>query len=192
MTGAYRLFAAADPPAGALDDLAAAVAKLHVTRVGARVTARALWHVTVAFIGDVPEERVPRAVAALERAVAARTAGAFELRLAGGGCFGRGRFAILWAGIDGDLPALTGLATSLRRQLRRERLPYDERRYRPHLTLSRPGDKVTAGELAEDTTTLGAYQGPAWRLDAVHLYRSFLGPHPRYERLATSRLPSDR
>ena len=53
-----RLFVAVEPPAEALDQLAAFTAGLEVVRTGTRVTARHLWHVTLAFLGEVPEERV--------------------------------------------------------------------------------------------------------------------------------------
>ena len=53
-----RLFVAIDPPETAQDHLAAAIAELAVVRSGVRVTARALWHVTLAFLGDLPDDRL--------------------------------------------------------------------------------------------------------------------------------------
>lgn len=175
-----RLFVAVDPPAGAQDHLAAVTAGLAVTRTGSRVTARALWHVTVVFIGDVPDEREADAVRALDAAVVGQPP--VPLRIAGGGRFGRGRFTVLWAGVAGDLAPLR---TAVTRQLKRARLPYDDKRFNPHLTIARPGDRL---DVTEDIATLRAYEGPQWTVDGIRLVRSYLGPKPRYETLHVSGL----
>jgi 2'-5' RNA ligase len=180
-----RLFLAIDPPRPVLDDLARVVAGLGVARVGARVTARPLWHITLAFLGEVPDEQAADALAAVQLAVADQRAP--SLRLAGGGRFGRGRFTVLWVGVQGELRPLRQAVT---RELRRGRLPFDAKRFHPHLTLARPGDRVTPDELASDVAALAGYQGPEWTVDAVRLMRSHLGPHPRHEPLHAAPLRS--
>lgn len=189
------------PPPPALDHLAATVRRLRLgaaTAAGTnlRVVARPLWHVTLAFLGEVPDERVARAQAALSAAATAwrstKSAPAGDavpiLRLAGGGQFGRGRATVLWVGATGDVASVAGLARQVRHALRRARLPCDRKLFRPHLTLARPGDRLPAPDLAADLATLAAYEGPAWPLEEVHLMRSRLGPKPVHERLATARL----
>lgn len=181
-----RLFVAVVPPAEALAELGAVVDGLATYRSGARPTARSRWHITVAFLGEVARERIPDATDAL--ADAAARALPVRLRLAGGGRFGRGRFAVLWAGVDGagdgDLASFGGLARSVRRELRRARLPYDDKPFRPHLTLARPGDRIDRGELAGDVDRLRSYAGTPFPVDQVWLYRSQLGPHPVHTPLA--------
>jgi 2'-5' RNA ligase len=110
------------------------------------------------------------------------------VRVAGGGRFGRRRFTIMWAGLAGDVESLVGLATGVRRELRRARVPFDRKPFKPHLTLARPGDRLTDEELRADLAALGGYEGPEWTVDAVHLYSSQLGPRPSYERLASTPL----
>jgi 2'-5' RNA ligase len=110
------------------------------------------------------------------------------LRIAGGGTFGRGRFTTVWAGVRGDVDAIAGLAETLRRRLKAARLPYDPKPFRPHLTLARPGDRVTATELAGDLAELDAYLGPVWTVDTIRLMRSHLGPRPTYEPLLDASL----
>jgi 2'-5' RNA ligase len=107
--------------------------------------------------------------------------GPIRLRLAGGGRFGRGRFTVLWVGLDGDIEALRELGAILRTELRRARLPYDRKPLRPHLTLARPGERL---DVADDLLTLGRYAGPEWTVDTLTLVRSHLGPKPTYDRLA--------
>jgi RNA 2',3'-cyclic 3'-phosphodiesterase len=173
-----RLFVAIDPPAVAQDHLAAATAGLAVTHTGTRVTARALWHVTLAFIGDVPDERLDAAAGALDAAVAGQSP--VPLRIAGGGRFGRGKFTVLWAGVEGDL---VPLRKAVARELRRARLPYDAKRFHPHLTIARPGDRLPRESIDADVAALKGYDGPQWTVAEIRLVRSYLGPQPRYETL---------
>jgi 2'-5' RNA ligase len=107
--------------------------------------------------------------------------------LVGGGRFGRGRFTIVWAGVEGEL---TPLRRATIRALRRERLPYDAQRYHPHLTLGRPGDRVPREAIAADLAALREYQGPQWTITGLVLYRSHLGPNPVYEPLHAADLPA--
>lgn len=193
-----RLFVGVYPPEPACAHLAAMVAGLHLGRaqsvgVNVRLAPRERWHLTMAFLGDVDPARLPDTLDALGRAVAgwreAASAGgrnghAPRLRLAGGGRFGRGRFTIMWAGIGGDVALLGELARSVRRQLKRARLPFDDKPFRPHLTLARPSGRLTPAEVAADLAVLRAYQGPFWTVQELRLVRSHLGPNPVHEQLA--------
>ena len=192
-TRTRRLFVALDPPPEAVAHLGAVVDGLEVSRANApgrstRLAARDRWHVTLAFLGDVPEARVAEAAAVVDEAAAA-AGGPISVSFAGGGKFGRGSFTILWAGVGGDLDALRALADGVRRGLRRARIPHDDKPFRPHLTISRPGARVGADLIAADVATLASYAGPAWPADAVHLVASELGPHPRHTRVSSSPLP---
>lgn len=199
-----RLFVAVEPPPDAVGHLAEvvgglAVSRAHAPGASARVTPPDRWHVTLAFLGDVPADRVDDAAAALDHACAAGGAPGLSICFAGGGTFGRGRFTIVWAGLSGDVAGLRSLAADLRVWLRRARLPFDRRGFRPHLTLARPGARLTAGDLtaqdiAADVAALQQYRGPLWPVAPVHLVRSeFLttpeGVQPRYTSLHTSDPP---
>jgi 2'-5' RNA ligase len=181
-----RLFVAVRPPDEALAELGELVDGLATFRAGARLADRARWHVTVAFLGDVPETRVSDVSEALT--AAAGSAAPLRLRLAGGGRFGRGRFAVLWAGVagadDGALDAFAGLARGVRRQLRRARLPYDDKPFRPHLTLARPGARVGPAELTADVDLLRRFTGAPFAVDRLLLFRSELGPQPTHQLLS--------
>jgi 2'-5' RNA ligase len=182
-----RLFVAVYPPAVAVEHLAATVDGLQIAQaaqrgINARLAARELWHVTLTFIGDVPEQSAPAAAAALDRTFAT-VARPPMLRLAGGGRFGRGRFTVLWTGLAGDVADLRILTRALRVQLRRVRVPFDDKPLRPHLTLARPGDRLPEEALHADLAALDAYEGPQWMMESARLVRSYPGPHPRYETL---------
>jgi 2'-5' RNA ligase len=194
MEPSRRLFVAVEPPPSAVAHLGAVVDSLQVSRANepgrsTRLAAKENWHVTLVFLGDVPVARTERVTGALERAVAA-VPNPIQICFAGGGTFGRGRFAILWAGLGGDLPALRQLARGVRRELQRARIPFDSKGFRPHLTISRPGGRVAPDLIAADVTTLEEYAGPQWTVDAVHLFVSETvgtptGPKPSYPKLGT-------
>ncbi|MBR3544616.1 MAG: RNA 2',3'-cyclic phosphodiesterase [Oscillospiraceae bacterium] len=91
-------------------------------------------HLTLAFIGDYPEaEPVLDAL----RTVRFRP---FALSLDGIGCFGD----LWWAGIR-DSAALTAVARRVRRALAENGIPFDRKRFSPHITLIRKASKAAAG-----------------------------------------------
>ncbi|GAB4046291.1 RNA 2',3'-cyclic phosphodiesterase [Catellatospora paridis] len=175
-----RLFVAVFPPPEAVDHLAAVVDSLAVSRARARVTPTERWHLTLAFLGEVPDESAGPA----EQAVSAVDGAVGELWIRGGGKFGHGRSAVLWAGVEGDVEGLTRLGRTVRRELRARRLHPDDKRFTPHLTVARPGDRMTHADLATDLAALRDYTGPAWPVTELVLVRSHLGPHPTYAPLA--------
>ncbi|MGC9669065.1 RNA 2',3'-cyclic phosphodiesterase [Planosporangium sp. 12N6] len=190
-----RLFVAAYPPPEVRENLAGVVGNLSVGRPrepgqSVRLAPPEHWHVTLAFLGDVPDPEVDLARSAVDRAVERwQDAGRSDARtapvvtIAGGGTFGRSRFTTLWAGLRGDVDSLARLTEAVRRELRAARLPYDHKRFRPHLTIARPGDRITAEELAADLAVLQAYQSPPWTVADIRLVRSQLGPRPQYDRM---------
>jgi 2'-5' RNA ligase len=199
-----RLFVAVDPPAVALDHLAEAIGRLRLGMAAAagtnvRLAARPLWHVTLAFLGELPDDRAPDVAAAVREGVARWQGGgapAPTLRLTGGGQFGaarapnrsrggRRRSTAVWVGLAGDVDTLRSLGDALRKELRRARVPYDHKPLRPHLTFARPGERLPAADLAADLAALREYEGPGWTVEAVHLVRSQLGPKPVHDRIAT-------
>lgn len=173
--------------------LGAAVDGLRVSLANApgrstRLTRRENWHITVAFLGDVPATRVPVAAAVMTEVAATVTP--LRLCVAGGGTFGGSRDPILWAGIGGEVDGIRRLARLLQRALRRARLPVDDRPPRPHLTIARPGVRVPADDVTADVATLAAYQGPQWMAAELHLMLSEIaqsptGPVPRYTPLVS-------
>jgi 2'-5' RNA ligase len=181
-----RLFVGLAPSAEALDHLDAACAPLRPGRGDLRWTSRELWHITLAFLGEVSEERLAGLLPRLERA--ARRHLAFGLNLAGAGAFpSPARANVLWGGLSGDRKALGDLAMSVGAGARRAGAPPPDegRRYRPHVTLARcrmPADvRAIVAELS-------GYQGPAWTAGEIHLIRSTLGGQVRYETLGTFKL----
>jgi 2'-5' RNA ligase len=192
---ARRLFVCVDPSPAAAADLGALVDGLEVARANVpgrstRLAGRDRWHITLAFLGDVKVGRIDQAGEALDAAALAYGGAPPTIRFAGGGTFGRGGFTILWAGIGGDVADLRRLASAVRGELRRHRLPFDAKGFRPHLTIARPGTRVEAALLSRDVERLERYVGPEWTVEDMHLVASKLGPHPVYTTLHATALPT--
>jgi 2'-5' RNA ligase len=146
-----------------------------------RWTAPDRWHLTLLFLGAVPDDFLSPLVAAAGPAVAA--APSMTLRLAGGGRFGQVRRPqVFWAGLDGDVEPLVDLAHRLSAAARDLGLPVEERPFRPHLTLGRWAPRRPADGTLPDR--LAGYRGPAWPVTGVRLLESHLGAAPRYEEVA--------
>jgi 2'-5' RNA ligase len=161
--------------------LDAALEPLRAVPGGPHWTPPERWHLTLVFLGNVPAATLEPLVRAVAPVVAATPP--MSLRLAGGGRFGsRRRPAVFWAGLDGDVPVLSDLAGRLAAAVRGVGLPVEERPFRAHLTLGRwrPG-RPADGDLPE---RLAGFRGPLWPVTEVVLWRSHLGPAPRYDRVA--------
>jgi 2'-5' RNA ligase len=129
----------------------------------------------------MPDDRVPPLVDAAAPAVAGTPA--MTLRLAGGGRFGSlRRPQVAWAGLDGDVEALSALAARLTAAARGLQLPVEDRPFRAHLTLGRWRPRQPADGSVTDR--LDGYRGPAWPVTELRLLESHLGPEPSYETVA--------
>jgi len=172
---------AVDPPEQACADLERALAPLREAPGAPRWTARDRWHLTLLFLGAVPDDVVPPLTDALGTAVA--TASPMTLRLAGAGRFGPVRRPqVFWAGLDGGVAPLVALAERLARAARELDLAVEERPFRPHLTLGRwPPRRPADGTLPD---RLAGYRGPAWPVAEVRLVESHLGRRAPYEAVA--------
>lgn len=136
-----RLFVALYPPDAVRRHLRHALAGLP------RLTAAEKWHITLAFLGDMPAERLPDLKSTLAGVPVPKGR---ELRIRGGGTFG-GR--VTWAGVEGDLSDLAA-ATG-----------YSGDTFTPHLT-------VAYARNAALSAILENYVGPAWPVDEIALVHS--------------------
>jgi 2'-5' RNA ligase len=171
-----RCFVAVDLSA----EVRAAVADVQARLRAAAPRADVRWldphafHLTLKFLGNVSDARVPAVSAALEGAVSTPPL-ALEARGLGGFPSAR-RPRVLWAGIAGGSARLVALAGEIDRAVAALGFPPEERPFRAHLTIGRIRSPRDAGALAtaleaEAATTLGA-----WTADEVVLYQSHLKP----------------
>lgn len=146
-----------------------------------------LMHLTLAFLGWTPDERLD----AVNEAARAAAAGhrAFDLTLSGAGRFpASGRPRVVWLGIGDGAGALAALADSVTAQLRERQLTFDDRPFAPHLTLARVRDEASGPEARTVAAGIETIVVPELRarIDRIAVVESVLSPKgPRYtDRLA--------
>ncbi|MCB5170373.1 RNA 2',3'-cyclic phosphodiesterase [Streptomyces bambusae] len=130
------------------------------------------WHITLAFLGELPVSTVPLLLRPLAGLAAAR--GPLELALRGGGHFDE---RVLWSGIEGDLDGLQLLADEVRGLVRGCGVPFAGRPLRPHLTLAR-SRRNDAASAVSAAAGLSAFVGREWRTERLHLVGSNIGRGP--------------
>ncbi|MGY3340664.1 2'-5' RNA ligase [Streptomyces filamentosus] len=177
-----RVFIALAPPDEAKDELARALAPAYAARPDLRENRIEDWHITLAFLGELPVAVVPGLHGPLAGLAAAR--GPLALSLRGGGTFDD---RVLWSGVAGDLPGLHRLADEVRTLVKEAGIPYEGRPLRPHLTLARArrGDLTSVPAAAR---VLDGFEGRPWRAARLHLVGSgdARGPAPvRYRDIAS-------
>ncbi|PBC67636.1 2'-5' RNA ligase [Streptomyces sp. TLI_235] len=167
-----RVFVALAPPDDAKDELARALQPAYARYPRLRWNRIEDWHITLAFLGELPSTAVPL----LRSVLAGRAAShpALQLVLRGGGHFDE---RLLWSGIDGDLEGLHLLAADVRDLVRSCGIEFSDRPLRPHLTLarSRRDDPTSVPQAAAGLT---GFVGRPWRTERLHLVGSNIGRGP--------------
>lgn len=92
-------------------------------------------HLTLKFLGEVPEERLAEITAGLQRAC--EGIASFEMRMKGTGCFPTSRRPrVYWAGLNGGKPLLE-LQARVENEIEPLGFPREKRDFTPHLTIAR-------------------------------------------------------
>ena len=135
-----RIFVAIPIPA----QVATALDRLLPPLPSLRRVAPELMHVTLAFIGQVGEERVADVTAAV--GVAALASGPVPVDLSTVGSFPEhGLPRLVWAGSGPRAAAaIVRIGASVRAELLRHRVPFDPKPLRAHVTIARVREEASA------------------------------------------------
>lgn len=107
-----------------------------------------LMHLTVKFIGDVPDEDVQYVAMAVEESAAATES--FRIRLDGLGCFPpRGPVRVVWAGMSEPSGTLEACAELVNGKLKDVGIPAERRPFASHITLGRVRADRSNGRMRE-------------------------------------------
>lgn len=183
-----RIFVAIPLSPAAAAALASVVPDLpSLRRVGAD-----LLHVTLAFVGRIPEERVGEVIDAC--ALAAVSEPAFRIALDALGTFPEGgRARVVWAGTGPAERRIEHLGAAVRSALDRRAIPFDLRPLRPHVTVGRVRESATRAEAAAIARAVRSIAPPpvSSPADAIHVMESVLSPRgARYS--SRARIPLTR
>jgi 2'-5' RNA ligase len=189
-----RLFVALEPPEAVRRRLAAMAVELR--RAAGRGADDIRWvaienvHLTLQFLGAVPEERLPAVEEAVRAAASAGRALSLEVRGAGGFPNAR-RPRVVWAGLTGDVAAVVDVVAELGRRLAPLGFPPEDRPFSAHLTLGRAREGRGAAGFAGALASAADAGGAPWRAAELVLFESHLSPKgPRYEALLRAPLGS--
>ena len=128
-------------------------------------TRRENLHLTLAFIGEYSDAELVREV------VDQTDFDGFEIGLDGIGAFGN----LWWAGINfGDDRELKAVAKKLRRGLADAGIPFDRKKFSPHITLVRKAQSID-GKIPE--SVLDGIPQAGMYVDRISLMRSDRGRH---------------
>jgi 2'-5' RNA ligase len=134
-----RLFVAVDLPDDtkqAIDTQQKLVAQtLSNAREGLKLVDPARMHLTLLFLGAVPEARVPAVVESMN---APAGMAPFDVTFGGIGVFPpRGAARVLWIGVSEGADLLAQLQQQLAERIRAVGIVFDDRPFHPHLTIGR-------------------------------------------------------
>lgn len=156
---------------------------------GVRWTEPDQIHLTLRFLGNVPEAELPQLSQAL--ALACQAAAPFGLEAQGAGAFpDLKRPRVLWVGLGGAVAALAQLQAAVL-EATRTWGELEDRPFHPHLTLGRvkTADPRLLARLSGALQQAGSSAFGAWQVHQVALMRSDLSPAgPRYTVLAEAPL----
>lgn len=184
-----RLFIAVPLPSAVAGSLACAVPEVR----GLRPVAPELLHFTLAFIGAIPEERVPDVRAAVEDAASGLAP--FTIAIDELGRFpADGPVRVVWAGAGEGRAALERAGGLVRAALRAREVAFDEKPLQPHVTLARVRGAAAPADRRELAEALGRARLPAGlrvEVDAIEVFESILSAAgPRYS--SRARIPLGR
>lgn len=140
-------------------------------------------HWTLQFLGPVEERETPEICAAVAEGVLA--IGPFDLQILGAGAFpALDRPRTLWLGVGEGLEEMIALQSAVEKSLEPLGFRGEARRYKPHLTIGRPGRGEPPRQLAAQLAALSDFDGGTMLVDEVVVYSSELTREgPVYEPL---------
>lgn len=132
-------------------------------------------HLTLKFLGDVQEDRIPSICDALQSV--ADGAEPFTIRPSGCGAFPTiKQMRVVWVGLRGDVEALRGVQTQVEESLRTLGFEPEGRPFRAHLTVGRVRGSQRTRVLQEILLTNQAFSAEAFDVTDLVLYKSVLRP----------------
>lgn len=184
-----RLFLAIDLPSHLKNFIAQEQARWKQVKSGVKWVKPNLLHLTLKFLGEVPEEQLPDISESLKTICNKHPS--FSLSLNGTGVFPTpARPKVFWIGLSGEINKLRALHSDIETGLAQIGFPAEKKKFSPHITLARA---KTNKKLNELITELAKTKFPTepFKVDNVVLYKSILSPQgPKYTPITKKRLLS--
>jgi 2'-5' RNA ligase len=170
-----RLFIAIEVPDALKQELAAAQRGLQVSGAEASWTRATAMHLTLKFLGEVPETNVSEISDALSDVV--KTRAGFRINVAGIGAFPDQKNArVVWAGVAGDVEKLAMLQVAVDESMVALGFERDTRSFTPHLTLGRIRRIPSKDRWLKSLEAINGLELPAFQVGDIRLIKSELKP----------------
>ena len=145
-----------------------------------RMDAQVSWvkssniHLTLKFLGEIPQSKVASICSVVERAVS--DTDPFDIEVGGAGCFPNARNPrVLWVGLTGIPDEMARLHAAIENGLLVEGFPKEGKKFSPHLTIGRFRSPKNADKIIEELTSAG-FANESYRASEVIVMRSDLNP----------------
>lgn len=137
-------------------------------------------HITLKFLGEIPESKIERISRALEKACSGF--GKFEIEIVGLGAFPSERSPrVIWLGVGKGATTVSEIAENVDREL--GKLGFSrEKNFVPHVTIARLKSKKDIDLMVDLFKKLSSYSFGTMLVDSIRLKKSILTPRgPIYE-----------
>ena len=174
-----RIFIAVDLPNELRKELSTLQRELQPLTDTARWVAPESIHITLKFIGEVPEKRIED----IDAALTGLTWKPFTLTVRGVGFFPGNRSPrVFWAGMEA--PTMQDLSEQLDSRMEPRGFEKEKRAFRPHITLARARDSRLDSSLVTAAAQYAEREFGSFPVDRIFLFKSILKPSGAvYERL---------
>jgi len=177
-----RSFVAVDlDDAGIKDRISKAQQDLEGTGANLKIVRPEIMHLTLRFLGEVPQSTVQKVTEALSSIRFTP----FEIEFTGVGVFPNiRRISVVWIGIKLGQERLAEIFQQLEPKLRQIGLPPDDKGFSPHLTIARVRTGLNKEALAKSIEDMRETEFGKMEVRVVRLKRSTLTPRgPTYTTL---------
>jgi 2'-5' RNA ligase len=146
-------------------------------------------HMTVKFLGDVAENKLPGVARRIEEI----SFDPFKIRVIGVGVFPHlGRPRVVWAGVEGEVDSLTRVYEEVEEKLQELGFKPERRGFHPHFTICRVRSGRQKARLIDEIMNYQDTKFGAITVDHISLMKSTLTPKgPLYTEIARSKIKSD-
>jgi RNA 2',3'-cyclic 3'-phosphodiesterase len=179
-----RSFIAIDLPSDLRESIAAVTTRLTRLRLDGRFSKPEAIHLTLKFLGNIEEKRIPDIQGVIERSAAGIAP--FSLAVRFFGVFPHLKNPrVLWLGVE-QSESLNLLQKRLEGSLAELGFEAETRPFSPHLTLIRLRSARNSAELVRFLKQEGKREVGTLPVDAIHIFQSILRPDgAEYRRLVS-------
>jgi 2'-5' RNA ligase len=146
---------------------------LEQTRASLKIVDPNIMHLTLRFLGEIPQPTVQRTIEAMNQ-IRFQT---FEAQFSGVGVFPNiRRISVVWVGITHGQEQLDDIFHQLEPKLQKIGLPADSKGFSPHMTIARVRSGLNREALAQYVESMRDHDFGKLNVNAVRLKKSTLTP----------------